>query len=168
MGSRWKPSPTYIITLNYPHHPNPKNQRNIHQNLENEHFYEVSKSAHGGKWKWRMRGKREGSLTIEVNSKLKKITTTRSLKQGESKSQALQWRVFLREEEKSKMRVSRVCSIFQGFVRGLSLSRFLLFTPITSLNSPTHFSWLNIHPLKFKHSKTLSIIIEITVLHYLN
>jgi len=43
-----------------------------------------------------MRGERGGSLTTEINPKLKGITTTRSLEQGESKAQALQWRFFNR------------------------------------------------------------------------
>ena len=36
----------------------PKNQHKTHQNLEREHFYETSKSVHGEKRKWRMRGKK--------------------------------------------------------------------------------------------------------------
>jgi len=68
---------SYII-LYHPHDPNPKRQHKTHQNLEKEHFYEALKSAHGGKWKWRMRRERGGYYTSEVSLNSKRSSTTRS------------------------------------------------------------------------------------------
>jgi len=124
--------------------PNPKSQHKTHQNLEKQHFYEALKSSYEGKWKWRMRWEKRGSLTFEVNlNSKKKLNKVLFAFKVSPANGVLSWRV--------KRECFGLWFSFGSIKLSMRLFIFFIFTPHHFLSSPILLSSLTTHSSHPKH-----------------